>query len=434
MLRILKEIPTYAYVAGLLGAAATYIFYSPSSSDKKKRQHPNECAYPRGLINYKNECFINVILQSLASSNKVTEWLVHSRIKSTCIKTNLFDSLGQVIAAINKIGTTVNLLTNQPDEYQCEFYAAQSIKQALNAHNWHIQSEEHDCHEFFHLIMDVLDEEQLENKKSFKSLNYFQPSNLKESSRLSSKKNPFHGYLALQFQCLDCNYKYPLKLESFYSLSLTIPHKKDNFFASNSFPLCGTTLFECLNNFFKTEILTEMKCENCAKLELKHEKKKGIMKRQAIAKLPECLCVQIQRNSWSDLSCEMIKKTNFVQFPLKIKIDNNSKANMSNFSLKQVGIGGLLGGKAQSTMNILNENKNTNSNIDNFYELRSAVVHYGSALSGHFVVFRKMLSNEADSDNWLQISDNDIKLVKQSNLLNSNVYMLFYDKMCHLIN
>ena len=432
MLRLLKEIPTYAYIAGLLGAAATYILYTPESSSKSKQKHLDKSVYPRGLINYKNECFINVILQSLASSNKVTQWLVHNRINSTSIKTTLFDALGTVIAGINRI-CALNTL-NQLDEHQSEFYAAQSIKQALNGHNWHIQSEEHDCHEFFHLIMDVLDEEQIENNKSFKSLNYFQPSNLKESSRVSSKKNPFHGYLALQYQCLDCDYKYPLKLESFYSLSLTIPHNKDNIFA-NSFSPNGITLFECLNNFFRTEILSEMKCENCSKLDLKHLNKKGILKRQAIAKLPECLCVQIQRNSWSDLSCEMIKKTNFVQFPLTIKVDNNSKANMSSFCLKQVGIGGLLGGKARLNVSVENlVQKKVAPSLDNFYELRSAVVHYGSAMSGHFVVFRRLLENDANGENWLQISDNSIKLVKQTNLLNSNVYMLFYDKTSSILN
>ncbi|RNA36726.1 ubiquitin carboxyl-terminal hydrolase 30 isoform X2 [Brachionus plicatilis] len=432
MLRLLREIPTYAYIAGLVGAAATYVLYTPSSSGKKRRKNLNESAFPRGLINYKNECFINVILQSLASSNKVTEWLVHNRIKSISIHTNLFDTLCQAIAGINKIRMANT--ASELDQFHSEFYAAQSIKQALNAHNWHIQSEEHDCHEFFHLLMDVLDEEQLESNKSFKSLNYFQPSNLKESARLSSKKNPFHGYLALQFHCLDCDYKYPLKLESFYSLSLNIPHHTDNLFGNN-FTLSGTTLFECLNNFFKTEILLEMKCENCAKQELKHEKKKGILKRQAIAKLPDCLCIQIQRNSWSDLSCEMIKKTTFVQFPMAIRIDNNSKANMSSFCLKQVGIGGLVGGKAHLSPSVEHlTHKKIVSNVDNFYELRSAVVHYGNALSGHFVVFRRLLENEANGENWLQISDNDIKLVKQTNLLNSNVYMLFYDKISQQLN
>ncbi|CAF0896263.1 unnamed protein product [Brachionus calyciflorus] len=422
MLRLLKEIPTYAYIAGIVGAAATYVLYTPGSSNKKKRKTPMHNGYPRGLINYKNECFINVILQSLASSNRVTQWLVDNKEKLTSSPTSLYDALSGVIAGINRIQLDNS---SELDEYQSEFYAAQSIKRALNAHNWHIQSEEHDCHELFHLIMDVLDEEQLENKKSLKSLNYF--SNLKENSRLTTK-NPFHGYLACQFQCLDCNYKYPLKLESFYSLSLTLPQLRDQLFLNGT-----VTLYECLNNFFKPELLVEMKCENCQKLGNLPQNKKGIVKRQAIAKLPDCLCVQIQRNSWSDSNYEMIKKTNYVQFPLSIKIDSNSGAASNTFSLRQVGIGGLLGGRANLNNKEKSPERKPALNIENFYELRSAVVHYGNALSGHFVVFRRLLQNLGSKEDWLQISDSDVKKVKQTNLLNSNVYMLFYDKITNIV-
>jgi ubiquitin C-terminal hydrolase len=235
-------------------------------------------------------------------------------------------------------------------------------------------------------------------------------------------------------------------------------------------------LYECLNNYFKPELIAEMKCENCnnSKCEQKEQQQpkpktmKGFIKRQAIAKLPETLCIQIQRNSWSDQSNVMIKKTNHVKFPLSIKIDNftpgvvTSQFNMpaspmsSSFSLKQVGIGALLGGqqhqqqrggsplmnKQRTTANMAGRSPMSTPNVTlpnmiHSYELRSAIVHYGSAHSGHFVAFRKPLNNNSSAststapvgDDWLQISDSDIKKVKQSTLLNSNVYMLFYDKV-----
>jgi ubiquitin C-terminal hydrolase len=239
--------------------------------------------------------------------------------------------------------------------------------------------------------------------------------------------------------------------------------------------MSSVNLYECLNNYFKPEFISDMKCENCNNIKCeaaananpKKPKLKGFIKRQAIAKLPETLCIQIQRNSWSDQSGIMIKKTNHVKFPLSIKVDNltpgvvTSQLNVpsspmtSSFSLKQVGIGALLGGQQQrNTTPIINKQRAesnavsgrspmstpnmTSPNMAHSYELRSAIVHYGSAHSGHFVAFRKPLnsslsSNAAASDDWLQISDSDIKRVKQNTLLNSNVYMLFYDKVSHVV-
>ena len=196
--------------------------------------------------------------------------------------------------------------------------------------------------------------------------------------------------------------KYPLRLESFYSLSLNLPQTKPSINdLLDPLSINGFTLYELFYNYFKPEHLTEMKCENCSKVETSL-KKKGFIKKQAIAKLPETLALHIQRNSWSGNNLEMIKQTNYVQFPLEIKIDNAkadsapniyyNKNNFSSlykfvpgsFSLKQVGIGGLLGGKSLIKKSInTNEIKTSNfmrtqsEQSEHRYELKSAVVHYG---------------------------------------------------------
>jgi hypothetical protein len=157
---------------------------------------------------------MNVILQSLSASHKVTEWLMRSKtiVNSAAYSTSssafcLLNALASTVASINRLQVVVEGgEKTEFDDDQNEIYAAHLVKRALNTHNWNLESEEHDCHELFHLLMDVLDEEQKANKMSLSSLNYFHPSHLKDVSR-SAVKNPFHGYLACQLQCLDCNYK-----------------------------------------------------------------------------------------------------------------------------------------------------------------------------------------------------------------------------------
>lgn len=159
----------------------------------------------------------------------------------------------------------------------------------------------------------------------------------------------------------------------------------------------------------------------------------------------------------------MIKQMSYVQFPQVIKIDSQSTSNPQHqtfnsktnnltniltkysnneFSLKQVGIGGLLGGNStklklnsiQTPLKksvLLSEQPMPQQKCQQ-YELKSAVVHYGNAHSGHFVAYRKPLnqsSSQTSGNDWLQISDSDIKRCKEYQLFSSNVYMLFYDKV-----
>ena len=107
----------------------------------------------------------------------------------------------------------------------------------------------------------------------------------------------------------------------------------------------------------------------------------------------------------------------------------------NSFSLRQVGIGGLIGGNKHNTsLNLINKeqhNREVHNRPSEFYDLKAAIVHYGTAQSGHFITYRKPLRKQLSNDStWLQVSDSDVKTCKEFNLLESNVYMLFYDRVC----
>lgn len=179
--------------------------------------------YPRGLINAGNECFMNVIIQAISASSKTADWLRANASSSS----KMFDTLYKLTSLINRIGledieeeedeassaqANVNDELTKLDTDQNEFNAATTLKRALNAHNWKVRTEEHDCHELFHLVMSTLDDELNEKIRSQKSLNFFkqqqqQRIGIDSSLPLIVPHNPFHGYLAIQLQCLDCSYK-----------------------------------------------------------------------------------------------------------------------------------------------------------------------------------------------------------------------------------
>lgn len=182
-----------------------------------------------------------------------------------------------------------------------------------------------------------------------------------------------------------------------------------------------------------------MKCEKCNQ-DGDVKSKRGFIKRQAMTKLPECLCIHIQRNFWSESDYQMVKKSNFIQFPLTIKVDEYSLPSNPAFTFKQVGIGSLISNNRRSRIPSQSSSSGITNSLPTLagsgfqpshtYELSSAVVHFGTAHSGHFVVYRKTLEGSS-KDVWLQCSDHDIKEISLSTLLNSNAYMLFYDKKVH---
>ena len=60
---------------------------------------------------------------------------------------------------------------------------------------------------------------------------------------------------------------------------------------------------------------------------------------------------------------------------------------------------------------------------EDLYDLKAAVVHYGSANFGHYICFRKFHGL------WWRISDDQVDLTTESQVLNTQgVFMLFYER------
>lgn len=66
------------------------------------------------------------------------------------------------------------------------------------------------------------------------------------------------------------------------------------------------------------------------------------------------------------------------------------------------------------------------------YKLSAVVVHLGDVMSGHFVTYRKSpmtVKGERKTDRWLCCSDTTVTRVDLDDVLSTEAYMLFYERM-----
>ncbi|EDV21622.1 uncharacterized protein TRIADDRAFT_59808 [Trichoplax adhaerens] len=131
--------------AAAVAAAICYILFGPKQYNIKPLKGGS---YP-GLDNLGNTCFLNCILQSLASLPAFVIYLKKINANSNCNKQNK---------------PLTNILAGLLDELsQKHSYArslsASSVLEVLFRYNWIISSEQHDAHEMYHALLTTLVEE-----------------------------------------------------------------------------------------------------------------------------------------------------------------------------------------------------------------------------------------------------------------------------------
>lgn len=146
------------------------------------------------------------------------------------------------------------------------------------------------------------------------------------------------------------------------------------------------TLYDCLSIFFGSDPLegdNEYSCEVCTK------KNRGV-KYLKILKLPEVLCIHFKRYE----SISSSKITTHVSFPLE-------GLDLASFMCQDA--------KPQCTT----------------YKLIACICHHGSALlTGHYTTY----ALNSQDDQWYEFDDQYVTNVEQSQVENSEAYILFYQK------
>ncbi|XP_050410853.1 ubiquitin carboxyl-terminal hydrolase 30 [Patella vulgata] len=460
-------------ISGVAAVAAlgSYIFWGPP----KKKKTADYCP---GLVNFGNTCFLNAVLQSWSACPSVSVWLgnfLSRHVSTSTVKKYLAATILKVLRLLNNDG-------------DCELdpFSPGEVLEALRRRGWIISPDEQDSHELFHVLTQTLEEE-TSRYPSVVSLfdvqalqnpcNKYQPDGvafIRSQGKLPilprrEMDHPFRGLLASQLECYKCKYRYPVKYDLFDSLSLSFPQKYWG-------PL---TLDQLLRHFICPETVNNVDCPGCAKiLKTQDIPKSSFKKKLTIGKLPQCLCIHIQRKQWLNSNVP-VKRYDHIAFSEILHMDNYvyMKANKKNLCYRN----GLFGGnddtldslrfgtqnqklmmesapvnllralnydsstmngifvQPPNSLNMHNIHADENHNgpeikprVEFTYKLASVVSHQGNECSGHFVSYRRNpvpCVKDPMGSKWLFTSDENVRKTSFTQVLNSEAYMLFYERV-----
>ncbi|XP_044785971.1 ubiquitin carboxyl-terminal hydrolase 30 isoform X4 [Bubalus bubalis] len=261
----------------------------------------------------------------------------------------------------------------------------------------------------------------------------------------------------------------PVRFDTFDSLSLSIPA------STWGHPL---TLDHCLHHFISSESVRDVVCDNCTKIEAKgtlngekvEHQRTTFVKQLKLGKLPQCLCIHLQRLSWSSHGAPL-KRHEHVQFGEFLMMDiykyhllGHKPGHRSPERCEKAGPALELqdgpavpksvrnhpgGPKTQIFMNgacspsLLPALPTPMpfplpavpdySSSTYLFQLMAVVVHHGDMHSGHFVTYRRSPPSAKNpvsaSSQWLWVSDDTVRKASLQEVLSSSAYLLFYERV-----
>ncbi|KAK9365452.1 hypothetical protein V1509DRAFT_599319 [Lipomyces kononenkoae] len=416
-----------------------------------------------GLVNYGNTCFLNSVIQSLASIPTMTEMLADS--SDACGDDDL------------KVSTILATLLSQLNTRLSNSHAHSpaALLDALHSPRWTMHTEQQDAHEFLLALLDAVRTERINY-----SVNKYRQSisiaaavhKLQHQPPSSPTKTdtpvilPFDGLLSTRVSCLTCNEMQSLRQQPFSSIELSLPPTTmTSTSSSSSFFLhrfdSSTTIQSLLENYTAPEILDNVDCQRCSLMAAQTELDRLIVnaanmvqqgksapeivqilgarrnaieqalshptvmdedfeklkpprlvstrkKRQvALARAPPALALHINRSEYDVRSGVAQKKNTRVEFPERVRMGKYFCSMASD-------------GYDDDD----NDNDEQRSVVGDSYRLTSTVIHFGSHSFGHYVAYRRV-----GDDQWIRASDRDVREATVDEVLaQGNVVLLFYER------
>lgn len=333
-----------------------------------------------GLRNIGNSCFLNVVLQSLSTVGCFREFVSTAPV-----------GVGRSTASILPLLQQYLPIIFDPSHEQTTSIDPRCFTEDQGLHRFFKSRQQQDAQEFMQELMTLIDKL---TENSPEDTHYSLVPGLSARSTFLTR-NPFVGWFGSKIKCGSCRLS-RIRYDMFHDISLPIP-------------VYATNLFQCLDEFTKSEELDDVYCDKCAK---KTRSEKSLF----FGRPPRGLCFHFRRLV-SHHRQGLIKNRNHIEFPLYL--------DMTRFCRHPPA-----GRDAFNSINLNFALANLHSpvvpdgtdRVD--YQLQSVIVHEGPATHGHYTVYRKNKHGE-----WTHVSDLFSESVTAERVKNVEAYMLFYERI-----
>ncbi|XP_038061334.1 ubiquitin carboxyl-terminal hydrolase 30-like isoform X2 [Patiria miniata] len=254
-------------VGAAVAVTLTYIFWGPDGEGRSHKAGTSKRRKVAGLENLGNTCYLNTILQSLASCPAFVKWL------SRALRQGFFKGKHNELAY--KLSKTLEVVNDHSANHSgSQVYSPHEVLHALYGCSWRADRDQQDAHELFQFLLSVLGEERepisspvplcdasrlIEpGRNGLTALHSDLHSNIEANlPKVACRdgESPFRGLLANHLLCTVCGHRNPVTYSSFDCLTLPLP----------------TTVFETLSlecilaKFTQRELVQDVECTECSK-------------------------------------------------------------------------------------------------------------------------------------------------------------------------